>query len=353
MLLNCADIIIKTSDLSINTLEMFLMNTQHVQDILIIHRSCSVCLILHNTPPGLQICADLTIRISDLAHNYSEMFPMNSQHIQDVWIEHRSCSVCLILHNTPPVLLICIDLAIKTSDLAHNDLGVFPMNTQHVQDVLIMHRSCSVCVILHNTLPVQQICADLAIRMSDLAHNNSVKLPMNSHNVQDVFIIHRSCSACLILHNTPPVLQICADLAIRMSDLAHIELDKFPMNTQNVQDVSVTHRSRSVCVILHNTPPVLQICADLAIRMSDLANTDSGNLPMNSQHVQDVFIARRSCSVCLILHNWAYVLQICADLAIRMSDLAHNKLVKLPMNSHNVQDVWSHTDHAQHVLILQ
>ena len=154
MLLNCADIIIKTSDLSINTLGMFLMNTQHVQDILIIHRSCSVCLILHNTPPGLQICADLAIRISDLAHNYSEMFPMNSQHIQDVWIAHTSCSVCLILHNTPPVLRICADLVIRMSDLAHNESDKIPMIIQNVQDVLIIHRSCSVCLILHNKLPV-------------------------------------------------------------------------------------------------------------------------------------------------------------------------------------------------------
>ena len=158
----------------------------------------------------LQICADLAIRISDLADNYSEMFPMNSQHIQDVWITHRSCSVCLILHNTPPVLLICIDLAIKTPDLAHNDLGVFPMNTQHVQDVLIMHRSCSVCVILHNTLPVLQICADLVIRMADLARNILGKLPMNSHNVLDVLITHRSCSVCADLTvNTSYAADLC------------------------------------------------------------------------------------------------------------------------------------------------
>ena len=117
MLLNCADIIIKTSDLSINTLGMFLMNTQHVQDILIIHRSYSVCLILHNTPPGLQICADLAISMSDLAHNHSDMLPMNFHNVQDILMIHRSCSVCVILHNTPPVLQICADLAIRMSDL--------------------------------------------------------------------------------------------------------------------------------------------------------------------------------------------------------------------------------------------
>jgi energy-converting hydrogenase A subunit M len=94
------------------------------------------------------------------------------------------------------MLLICADLAINMSDLANNDLGKLPMNSHNVQDVLIMHRSCLVCLILHNTPPVLQICAGLAIRMVVFAHNDLVKVPMNSHNVQDILITHRSCSAC-------------------------------------------------------------------------------------------------------------------------------------------------------------
>ena len=83
---------------------------------------------------------------------------MNSDNVQDVLIMHRLCSVSLILHNTSPVLQICADLAMKRSDLAYTDSGMFSMNTQHVQDALITHRPCSV----HADLTVYTSCdADL------------------------------------------------------------------------------------------------------------------------------------------------------------------------------------------------
>jgi energy-converting hydrogenase A subunit M len=108
---------------------------------------------------------------------------------------------------------------------------------------------------------VQQICADLAISMSDLACNDSDKLPINTQNVLDVLIMHRSYSVCLILHNTAPVLQICADLVIRMADLAHNILGKLPMNSHNVQDVLITHRLCSVCADLTvNTSYAADLC---------------------------------------------------------------------------------------------
>jgi hypothetical protein len=55
--------------------------------------------------------------------------------------------------------MICTDLALKSSDLAFNMSKIFPMKIQHVQDMYIMHKSCPVSADhIMNTSYIADLC---------------------------------------------------------------------------------------------------------------------------------------------------------------------------------------------------